>query len=152
MQAFDALVSADEGGLNAYQRKCLDRVAADEATKKPFEAFAMTRRFLLRQKGKKLPTGLTQVEWEELTSVPLLNSVIVSNPDPKVGVLLKKASLEEKQEFFAHVSAREKEAQRYGIMSVEEAVHQAKLAKAAAKLAAKVAKEAAEADRMEPEF
>lgn len=152
MLAINAVADEPLEGYTPYQAMCLERHAIDEVTEKPFEALAKTRRLQIRQKGKKSPTLLNQDEWEELTSLKLVNSVIVMQPDPRVGELLRKASMEEKAEFAAHLAKREAEAKKHGVQSVEEFMRVRKAEKAAAKVAAKAAAAAAAADRMEPEF
>lgn len=144
--------AADGDSYSTYQKMCLERFEAEKTKPKPFEAFAKARRHQIRQLGKKSPTLLNQDEWEELTSSKMVNSVIVMNPDPRVGVLMRKASLEERAELAAIFAKAEAGAKHYAIQSVEDFIRERKATKDAKIAAAAAAAAAVLADTMEPEF
>ena len=82
----------------------------------------------------------------------MVHSVLVTNPHPRVGELLSKASLEEKAEFYAILSKEEDECKQKGRKYIQDIVAKEKQDRDNARAAAKLAAETAAAERMEPEF
>lgn len=144
--------AADGDGITGYQKLCLDRYEKEKTQEKPFEAFAKAHRFQIRQQGKKTPTMLNQDEWEELTSSKLVNSVIIQQPLPRVGVLMRKASQEERAELAVYFAKAEARVKGHAVQTVDDFIQERKALKAAKAAAAAAALKAAQADRMEPEF
>lgn len=144
--------AADGDDYTPYQKMCLERYEKEKTKEKPFEAFAKARRHQIRQQGKKSPTLLNQDEWEELISSEMVNSVIVDRPLPRVGPLMRKASLGERAELATIFAKAEAGAKHYAVQSVEDFIRERKAAKDAKIAAAAAALAAALADTMEPEF
>ncbi len=95
------------------------------------------------------PTGLTQDEWEELTSKKSLHSVVINQPEKIVGELLKgKCTHHDRVEFVKAVAKEEAVLKRCGETMVGDALQAARELKKAKNLAAKAASQ----EGMVPEF
>lgn len=152
IQAINAVAdTAPTVVYTALQQRVIDRARSAKDKKLPFDDFAVQHRFHLRQQGGE--TGLTQLEWEELTASRLLQSVVLSRPNPRVGELLKNSTLYERTEFYKAVTKQENIMKRYGHSMVEDALETArKISEARALAAKKVKEEVKEEEGMVPEF
>jgi len=90
--------------LTPEEEAQLERVKA--AIDHPFEDLALCHRHHLRQ--QRGLTALSQTQWETLTRADVVKSVVINQPLPVVGELLKKASPFERDEFYKVVLASDK--------------------------------------------
>jgi len=152
IQAINAVAdTAPNVAYTALQQQVIARAEADKTKKVPFDEFALQHRLHLRQQGGE--TGLTQLEWEELTYVKLLQSVVLSRPDPRVGELLKNSTPYERSEFYKALTKKEASMKRYGHSLIEDALETArKISKARFEAKEKAKEEVKEEEGMVPEF
>ena len=150
IQAINAVAdTAPTVVYTALQQRVIARAQADKDKKLPFDDFAVQHRFHLRQQGGE--TGLTQLEWEELTSSKLLRSVVLSRPDPRVGELLKNSTVYERTEFYKALTKQEILMKRYGHDLVEDALEEARKISVTRALAAMKLKEEAATEETKEE-
>lgn len=89
----------------ASQDAFIEKILYSPAPRLYGEEFDKARR--LHERLKAGETGLTQDEWEKVTSRKMLNGVVLMQPDPFVGEMTAKMTAVDRKAFYEELQKRE---------------------------------------------